>query len=300
MSEPRPLTVFAPAKINLMLHVTGLREDGYHTLESLVAFADIGDKITIRPATDFSFTIEGQQAKGFSAKERDPSPSSSNLAVRAAWLAAREFQKNLHVAITLHKDLPLASGIGGGTADAAAVLWGLIEFWGVPKPPDIARTLMRELGADLPVCFLCAPAWMDGIGEGLKPLDLPEIPIVLVNPLVPCPTRDVFLHRERAYSKPCVNRFPDDFSVLELLTFLRQSRNDLTESATEIVPEIGNTLNALERKTGCLLARMSGSGATCFGLFDTTDNAETACARIKGENPDWWVRTGTLNRPERY
>lgn len=304
MTEPaRSLRVFAPAKINLMLHVNGLREDGYHTLESLAAFADIGDAVNIHPATDFSFEITGRQAKGFSAKECDPSPNSSNLAVRAAWLAAREFQKNLHVAITLEKELPLASGIGGGTADAAAVLWGLMEFWRLPRAPDMGRHFMGELGADFPVCFLCQPAWMGGAGEDLSPLDLPEIPVVLVNPLKSCPTRDVFLHRAGPYTAPLFTAGeapPRSLAQGDLLALLRRTRNDLTESAIGLVPEIGNILNALERKNGCLLARMSGSGATCFGLFAAPDNAAYAAAKITEENPDWWVRAGTLNRPERY
>ncbi|MCD8496940.1 MAG: 4-(cytidine 5'-diphospho)-2-C-methyl-D-erythritol kinase [Alphaproteobacteria bacterium] len=290
-----------PAKINLMLHVTGLREDGYHTLESLAAFADIGDTVTIREATEFSFEIKGPQAQGFSAKERDPSPHSSNLAVRAAWLVARDFQKNLHVAITLEKDLPLAAGLGGGTADAAAIVWGLMEFWRVPKTPDIATRLMGDLGADFPVCFTCQPSWMGGAGEKIDLVDLPEIPVLLVNPLQSCPTRDVFLHRAGGYSAPLVpEQKAKMFNQVDLLSFLRQSRNDLTDSAVSLVPEIENILNALERKTGCLLARMSGSGATCFGLFDTPENAVSARDAIKQENPDWWVRTGMLNRPERY
>ncbi|MCD8562949.1 MAG: 4-(cytidine 5'-diphospho)-2-C-methyl-D-erythritol kinase [Alphaproteobacteria bacterium] len=301
MIEPRTLRVFAPAKINLMLHVTGLRDDGYHTLESLAAFADIGDTVTIRPATEFSFDITGPQAKAFTAKERDASPHSSNLAVKAAWLAAREFQKNLHVAITLEKELPLASGIGGGTADAAAVLWGLMEFWHVSQTPDNGRRFMRELGADFPVCFLCKPAWMGGAGENLQTLELPEIPILLVNPLQACPTRDVFMHRQGPYSAPLGDNIPASLShPKDLLSFLRTSRNDLTQSASGIIPEISNTLNALEYKTGCLLARMSGSGATCFGLFDTIENAQAASDTIARENPDWWVREGMLNRPERY
>lgn len=298
-ASPRPLTIFAPAKINLMLHVLGLREDGYHSLESLVAFADIGDSVFIKPATEFSFHIEGPQAQAFTAKERDASPSSSNLAVKAAWLAAREYQKNLHVSVTLTKELPLASGLGGGTADGAAVLWGLLEYWGLPKTPDLGRQFMPELGADFPACFLCRPAWMTSAGEALEEADLPEIPILLVNPLQSCPTRDVFLHRAGPYSAPLSERAAG-FHQADLIKFLKASRNDLTDSAISIVPEIGNILNALGRKTGCLLSRLSGSGASCFGLFDTAESAARAAESISSENPDWWVRAGVLNRPERY
>jgi 4-diphosphocytidyl-2-C-methyl-D-erythritol kinase len=160
---------------------------------------------------------------------------------------------------------------------------------------------MGELGADFPVCFLCQPAFMGGAGEALEPLELPEIPVLLVNPLKPCPTRDVFLHRQGAYSKPLSGGLPERLSSRSaLLSFLRESRNDLTISASGIVPEIGNILNALERKPGCLLARMSGSGASCFALFDTPESAAGAGETIRRENPDWWVRAGMLNRPERY
>lgn len=219
--------------------------------------------------------------------------------MKAAWLAAREYQKNLHVAITLAKELPLASGLGGGTADAAAVLWGLLEYWGIPKTPDLGRKFMPELGADFPACFLCRPAWMGGAGESLDETDLPEIPILLVNPLQSCPTRDVFLHRAGPYSAALTEQ-PASLHQADLIKLLKNSRNDLTESAISIVPVIGNILNALERKSGCLLSRLSGSGASCFGLFDTAESAARAAESISSENPDWWVRAGVLNRPERY
>ena len=188
------LTVTAPAKINLYLRVTGRRETGYHELDSLVVFADVADEIRITSSSEFSFDIDGPYAAGFGASDRDSGSTSENLAVRAAYACAEYFGKPLSLRLTLIKNLPLSSGIGGGSADAAGVVWGLIRFWKLTPPPLTAfMPLLLGLGADVPVCYLSHAAHMRGIGEILTPLDIPhEYPAVLVNPGVSCATPDVF------------------------------------------------------------------------------------------------------------
>lgn len=295
------LSVFAPAKVNLYLHVTGRRDDGYHLLDSLVAFADVGDRLTLSPANDFSFSAQGPFANGFTAKERDASPNSSNLVVRAVWTLSQAVQRSPQVRVTLTKNLPLASGLGGGSADAAAVLWGLLEWWGlppqaVPKLPE----LMNTLGADVPACFSCQPQWVGGAGEKLKPVSgLPEAPVVLVNPSKHCRTADVFAGFDGKFI-PHGSDQPAFEDFEGLLGFLDRQDNMLTRAASQLVPDIVTARDLLALQPGCRLARMTGSGATCFGLFDGDESAARAAENILTHNPQWWVRAGTLNRPERY
>jgi len=301
MNKAKAHSIFAPAKINLYLHLTGRRDDGYHLLDSLIAFADIGDELTIRSASEFGFEVTGPFAERFSAAERDASPDSSNLVVRAAWALARAAGKAPDVHITLNKVLPLAAGIGGGSSDAAAAIWGLMKLWSIPESAPYLPDVMAELGADVPVCLNCQSARMQGIGEVIEPLaQLPEMPALLVNPLEPCATPEVFLRTGKAF-KPAVSK---DLSALttktELLDFLQQQENDLTPAAMEITPVIGDVLGALERSQGCALARMSGSGATCFGLFDSTESCQKAADHLRGDHPGWWIKAGTLGAPSRY
>lgn len=299
-TQTKLLTIFAPAKINLYLHVTGRLDNGYHTLDSLVAFADIGDSVSIEPAQDFEFVITGPYAKYFSAKERDASPNSSNIAVQAAWMLAQAAQKNLHVKITLTKNMPLAAGIGGGSSDAAAVAWGLSEWWGIPKGSHYLPGIMARLGADVPVCFSCRASRVRGIGDVIDPAPpIGEIPVVLVNPGMACPTPDVFKSFSGAFREPkampkSLEHF-DDFTA-----FLNLRGNDLEDAACDVVPEIKNVLASLAAQKGCALARMSGSGATCFGIFDNDRAAQKAAKTIAAKNRGWWVQAGWLNRPERY
>lgn len=299
-TQTKLLTVFAPAKINLYLHVTGRLDNGYHTLDSLVAFADIGDKIEISPAVDFHFSVDGPYAAAFGQKERDASPDSANLAVQAVWALARAAQKVPNMRISLTKNLPLASGLGGGSSDAAAVIWGLLEWWGISSKARYLPGLMARLGADVPVCLSCAPSRVRGIGDVMDPVPgLPEIPAVLVNPGKPCPTGHVFSRFDGKFKEPMA--LPENMHHAEsFIDFLRHQENDLTQPAKETVPEIANILNTLEAQKGCGLARMSGSGATCFGLFSDEIFARLAAQNIARENPDWWVKSGWLNRPERY
>lgn len=299
-TRTKTLSIFAPAKINLYLHVTGRLDNGYHTLDSLVAFADIGDEIKIEPSSDFVFRAQGPYAAGFTPKELDASPNSSNLVAQAVWALARAAQKTPNVKITLTKNLPLASGIGGGSSDAGAALWGLLEWWGIPKQAQYLPSLMVALGADVPVCLPCAPARLRGIGDILDPAPaMPEMPVVLVHPRKPCPTAQVFARFRGDFREPLP--LPAQIeSVDALASFLKTRHNDLYAPACDVAPEIINAVHTLESRAGCRLARMSGAGATCFGLFASDEHAKAAARDIAHENPDWWVKSGWLNRPERY
>jgi len=301
-SVSKSLTVFAPAKINLFLHITGRLENNYHTLQSLVAFADIGDVLRLTPASGFSFNIQGPYAQAFSAADRKAGPDSSNLVVRAVWELARAVERDPQVAITLTKNLPLASGVGGGSADAAAAMWGMMELWGLsPQALPHLGPIMTKLGADIPACFECRPVMMEGIGDILSPVAMDEeIPVVLVNPQKFCPTADVFKGWDGAFAEPVNNMLENITSRDDLVGFLKAHDNVLTHAAVKIVPEIAFVLDALAHQQGCMLSRMSGSGATCFGLFSDQDSAMQAAENIAMRHPTWWVRAGLLNRPERY
>ena len=278
------MRLLAPAKVNLALHVTGRRDDGYHLLDSVVVFADHGDTIAIAPSADLALTVTGPLASGVPADRR-------NL----IWRAAELFPPGHGAAITLEKRLPHAGGIGGGSSDAATALRGLAEFWGEPLP-DAAAVL--SLGADVPVCLYGQPARMSGIGEVIAPLPpLPPIWIVLVNPGVEVPTGPVFKGLARADNPPLPEMPQDGWSDAATLTgWLCRTRNDLEPPARAQVPEIGHVIDRLNASPGCLLARMSGSGGTCFGLFAAEDAAREAAAGL-ARQPGWWsvaaaVRTG--------
>ncbi|MGH1402719.1 MAG: 4-(cytidine 5'-diphospho)-2-C-methyl-D-erythritol kinase [Alphaproteobacteria bacterium] len=300
MVHKQTLTLFAPAKINLFLHITGKRRDGYHLLDSLVAFADIGDTITIEPAPHFSFHITGPFAKYFKDSEQTEYIDGSNLITRAVKALSQITKHPTNFKITLDKHLPLASGLGGGSSDAATALWGFIQLWSLEKDADYLLPLMLQLGADVPVCLNCRPTLMRGIGDELQSAPtMPEIPIILINPMRACPTADIFLRYNKAF-KPQTT-LPTALTPTDhFIDVLKRHSNDLYMPAIDVLPDIKNIIHALDAQNGCMLARMSGSGASCFGLFDTTEHAVHAATIIQKENPDWWVKTGYLNRPERY
>ncbi len=300
MTQTQKLTLFAPAKINLFLHITGKRRDGYHLLDSLVAFADIGDTITIEPSAHFSLHITGPFARHFENSDKPEYIDGSNLITRTVKSLSQVTKHPTNIKITLDKHLPLASGLGGGSSDAATVLWGLMQLWNIDKNSDYLLPLMLQLGADVPVCLDCSPTLMRGIGDELLPAPImPEVPIILINPMRPCPTSDIFLRYNKEFSAKTA--LPDHLTPIEhFIDILKHHSNDLYMPAVAVLPDIKNVINALETQNGCLLARMSGSGASCFGLFDTIENAEQTAIAIQTENPDWWIKTGYLNRPERY
>jgi 4-diphosphocytidyl-2-C-methyl-D-erythritol kinase len=275
---------FAPAKINLHLHVTGRRPDGYHLLDSLAVFAAIGDRLTVTPSDDLFLALTGPFAAGLAAEP-------DNLVLRAARTLAASAGIRPTGHLVLEKNLPVASGIGGGSADAAAALRLLSRFWQLPDATDVAAAL----GADVPVCQGSRPALMSGIGERLAPAPrLPEIGIVLVNPGVAVPTQAVFRARSAAFSQPAA--FPADGwpTAASLVASLRETRNDLEPPAIQIAPVIAAALDTLSEAPGCLLARMSGSGATCFGLFPSEAAATEAALSIA--RGGWWVWGGGLAR----
>jgi 4-diphosphocytidyl-2-C-methyl-D-erythritol kinase len=298
------ISVIAPAKINLYLHVTGRRDDGYHLLDSLMVFADVADLITIHAASRFSFSIEGAYASAFSAADKDESKDSKNLAVRAAYACAAHFNRKLDFRVTLAKNVPLASGIGGGSADAAAVIWGLIRFWGLKPPPlSTLMPLLLSLGADVPVCYLCHAAHVTGIGEKLFPIEhLPEWHAVLVNPRQSCPTPEIFkAYKEggAAFSAPV--KLPDDIDDRRgLLDFIREQGNDLQDAAINKIPAINDVINKLQQTVNVELVRMSGSGATVFALYPDSESAAQTVEMIQAQHPSWWVRACVLNRVVRY
>lgn len=264
----------APAKINLALHVTGQRSDGYHLLDSLVVFVGIGDTLTILPAPDLSLSVDGPMARGVPT-------GPENLILKAAAL----YGPGPGAAIALDKHLPHAAGIGGGSADAAATLRGLSRAWGQPLPP---LDQILTLGADVPVCLSPAPQRMQDIGETLTSVPaLPPLFAVLVTPGVAVPTGPVFRGLTRKINPPMEP--PAWTGFAGFISWLTRQRNDLEPPAVAQAPVIGQALNSL-RGAGAALARMSGSGATCFGLFDTAENAAGAARSIRAAHPKWWVQ----------
>ena len=274
------IEVFAPAKVNLTLHVTGQRDDGYHTLDSLVMFADIGDRVTVSAAPETTLTIDGPMA------DRTPA-GAENLVLRAARLMDAQAK------ITLDKRLPVAGGIGGGSTDAAATLRALAQLTGRDLPGDVL-----SLGADALVC--CAAehgaARMSGIGDIVAPIaGLPELHAVLVNPNVPVGTADVFDRLKRRGNAPMQESLPQDCDAAGLIDWLRAQRNDLQEPAMAGEPKIAQIFAALAVTPGCLLTRMSGSGATCFGLYGDAETAASAAGRLREDHGGWWVAATRLN-----
>jgi 4-diphosphocytidyl-2-C-methyl-D-erythritol kinase len=277
------LSQFAPAKVNLHLHVVGRRADGYHLLDSLVVFAGVGDRLSVSPAAQLSLKVVGPFAAGL-ATETD------NLVLRAARGLADLAGVRATGALVLEKNLPVASGMGGGSADAAAALRLLCRLWDVV--PDI-NELARGLGADVPVCLFGRPALMSGVGEVVAPAPpLPEVGLVLINPGVAVSTPSVFRGRVGDFSAAA--EFPGSGweDAVALAADLRNARNDLEPSARRAVPAIADVLATLAGTPGCLLARMSGSGATCFGLFPSAEAARLAAGNIR--RAGWWVWGGGI------
>ncbi len=276
------IAVEAPAKINLFLHVTGRRPDGYHLLESLVAFAGVHDRIEVRAGEGLALEIDGPFAAALDA-------GGENLAVKAARALAAEAGIPPDARIRLHKALPVAAGIGGGSADAAAALRALSALWRVSVPAERLGALALALGADVPVCLSGRAATVRGIGERIEPAPaLPDVPMVLVNPMVPLATAAVFAAREGSFSAPV--SFDGGFAdAAALAEALGDTRNDLAPPARRLCPEIDSVLDAIRGAPSCLIARLSGSGPTCFGLFPTEEAAGEAAGRIAADRPGWWV-----------
>lgn len=288
-----PYVQLAPAKINLALHVTRRREDGYHDLESLVVFADLADELQAVPAESDSLSIVGPFAQGLHNGD-------TNLVLRAA-AAFRARWPDLApagLAMRLTKNLPVAAGIGGGSADAAAALRMLAALSPEPIALGALSDLAAHLGADVPACLVSAPLVARGVGEMLSPLQqFPALHIVLVNPMVPLPTADVF-RRLRAHDNYPLPELPVPLTrPAQLGIWLAETRNDLQPPAVKLVPIIGDIVSQLADTQGCMLARMSGSGATCFGLFGSTGQAHQAAQTMRAAHPDHWVAAAPLLVP---
>jgi 4-diphosphocytidyl-2-C-methyl-D-erythritol kinase len=292
VSGAAAITETAPAKVNLTLRVTGRRPDGYHELESLVAFARVGDRLAFTPSDALVLEVTGSFAG-----------AAGNLADNLVLKASRELASRVDGLrlgrFALTKELPVAAGLGGGSADAAAALRLLARANGLT--PDDTRLLAAAgaTGADVPVCLDVKPRVMRGIGEVLAaPLALPPLPAVLVNPGVPLATKDVFAAFARAGSPKPAQTFDTTrlgaVSVETMLAGLANGTNDLEPAAIVLCPAVADTLAALSATAGCRLARMSGSGATCFGLYHSEATAEAAAQTIGGSQPDWWVRATVL------
>jgi 4-diphosphocytidyl-2-C-methyl-D-erythritol kinase len=275
--NPALAAEFAPAKVNLCLHVTGRRDDGYHLLDSLVVFAGVGDRITLLPGRGLTLRLSGPESGALTAEP-------DNLVLRAARAMGVKGAE-----VRLWKGLPVASGIGGGSADAAATLRAIARFSGRPLP-EAGEVL--ALGADVPVCLAGHPVRMQGVGEVLTPLPtLPPMWMVLANPRVPVATPQVFAALTARDNPPLPGlpasalRSADAFAGW----LARETRNDLAAAARRIAPLLAEVESALAEAPGCLLARMSGSGATHFGLFATPEQARTAARHLAAAHPGWWV-----------
>jgi 4-diphosphocytidyl-2-C-methyl-D-erythritol kinase len=274
----------AHAKVNLWLNVVGRRSDGYHLLESLVAFVDLADTLDVRPSDRLSLELAGPQAAGLAG---DP----ANLVLKAARLLADRAGVAPLAAIRLGKHIPVAAGLGGGSADAAATLRALGDLWRVALPEEELFDLAASLGADVPICLAGRTALVSGIGERLQPAPaLPPAAILLVNPGTALPTRDVFEARRGPFSTamPVTRPWRD---LPELVAALAQRGNDLSEAAIALCPVIAEVLAFLRNSRGVRYTAMSGSGATCFALYDSPDAARQVSASMA---PAWWRHAGAF------
>jgi 4-diphosphocytidyl-2-C-methyl-D-erythritol kinase len=290
------LTDTARAKVNLTLRVLGRRADGYHDIESVVVFADCADTLTLEPGPQLSLTTSGPGAQ-------DCGDTSDNLVVRAALLLAERIPGLTLGRFTLDKHLPVAAGIGGGSADAAAALRLLAQANGIAKDDPRVIDVARDTGADIPVCLASHACTMTGVGENLSRLSLPEMPCVMVNPRVGVATKDVFAALGLSKGEFLAGvadimlspGWPADDSFDAWLDAIDAGTNDLEPPALKVEPVIGDVLSALRATGGVRLARMSGSGATCFAIFASDIDARAAAQMIAKDHPGWWVHAGVLS-----
>ncbi len=279
----------APAKINLYLHVTGRRADGYHLLDSIMAFArDASDELETRPDATLRLALEGAMARGLSS-------DADNLVLRAARLLADSYGVQRGATFRLVKNLPSGAGLGGGSADAAAVLILLNRLWNLHLSVERLAELALALGADVPVCVRGRAARVTGIGEKIEPLVLPELYAVLTHPGTGVDTRAVYHGEQGAGIPPSAEPVEERAlrAALEdsrkFIAWLALQHNALTPTALKIAPMIGEVLKELEQLPGCRLARMSGSGSACFALFDHGEKAKKGAEHLAKLRPKWWV-----------
>ena len=291
------LVEYARAKVNLTLRVVGRRVDGYHDLESVVAFVDCSDRLSLMPGVELQLQTTGPQAEACGV-------AADNLVLKAARLLSERVPGLKSGTFTLHKVLPVAAGIGGGSADAAAALRLLASANGLAIDDERLTEVAKLTGADVPVCVHSRACVMTGVGENLLPLSLPRLPCVLVNPRIAVATKDVFAalglrNGELLVGASDIIRaiaWPEDGASLEeWVEAFAASSNDLEAPAMRIQPVIGEVISALNATDGAWLARMSGSGATCFAIYENTAEAGRAAEKIRCDHPEWWVHAGTLS-----
>lgn len=279
---------FAPAKVNLALHVTGRRGDGYHLLDSLVVFVAAGDWLETGPGETLTLTLKGPRAAGV--------PIEGNLVLRAAAaLGLAAGRPGLGASLTLDKHLPAAAGLGGGSSDAAAAMRALNRLWNLGLDTAELTAIGAGIGADVPVCVAATSARIQGIGERVTPLPvLPEMHLVLANPARALVTASVFAGLAQPNNSGLPG-LPGRWHGLDhLVDYLSGCRNDLAAPAMVAEPAVADVIAALTAEPACLLARMSGSGATCFGLFATAEAAAGASAAVAREYTDWWVKAAPV------
>jgi len=289
------ITEKAPAKINLYLHVHERRSDGYHNLESLVIFLDLADELVMEHDTADALpallTVDGPFA--------DATPqNASNLIVRAFQCMRREVSTLKNVSIKLTKNIPVAAGLGGGSADAAATLRALARLWEIPSTDAQLHSLALALGSDVPVCLASQPAWMSGRGEVINSLStpFPRCGVVLVNPGTPVSTAEVFQLYRSHFKTSSQDLFEIPAHFGELCQVLSHTRNDLLSAARSLCPAIDPVLTALHHHPLVAFAALSGSGATCFALTETREHAETVAKEVRRVSPQWWVHATEVKR----
>jgi 4-diphosphocytidyl-2-C-methyl-D-erythritol kinase len=286
------------AKVNLTLRVVGRRIDGFHDLESVVAFADCADRLTLEPGAKLALTMAGPLADACG-------DTSDNLVLKAARLLGERVADLKLGHFTLEKVLPVAAGIGGGSADAAAALRLLARLNELSLDDDRIMEVALQTGADVPVCVASHACDMAGVGETLLPLDLPKMPCVLVNPRVPVATRDVFNALGLRNGELLIGAtdvvmqapsWPEaSCAIDDWIAALGHGTNDLESPAARVEPAISKVLAALRETRGPRLVRMSGSGATCFAIFGKDAEAQAAGEKLRADHPAWWVHAGTLS-----
>lgn len=278
------MTIIEPAygKINLYLHVTGKRSDGYHLLDTLMVPVDFHDVITLSESDSFSLSVEGEFA-GKLPSQKD------NIVTRAVELLAKRAQKQTNLAIHIQKNIPIGAGMAGGSADAAATLRALNQFWQLGYSLEELAETAIQVGADVPFCLYQHPAFVSGIGEVITPItEFPEMFAVLVNPRIHVDTPSVFQAGIQTMSGTVKKPATLPNTLADWIPFLQKQQNDLVENACLQAPVIPEIISLLQHTSDCLLAQMSGSGATCFGLFENHQQAQNVMSQLKRSYPQWW------------
>ncbi len=289
-----PPDIYAHAKLNLFLHITGKREDGYHLLDSLTVFTNLADRISFFPQEN---EAPACLLKGPFAPALEHLHPSDNLALRAAMIFAGVCNKPFSYDIHIEKNIPPGAGLGGGSANAAGIVRALIDFLQIDMQQEELDQILISLGADVPACFKQQHAFMEGIGDHLTPApDLPDLSFVIVYPGIPCDTAEVYKALDQsAWSGPAEKAH---FEQGDFISVLQNTKNDLTEAAISLCPEIQIVLKAIEEQQGLQIARMSGSGSACFGLFGKYEEATSAAEILSFDHPDWRCMPARLKSPK--